>query len=341
MSKSLNIVSAALVPLVVAGTCLACPAAMATTVLPADTSSTAAPDGASAQAQEGTVISKGGLQVTVPTDFTVDESDDFCVIAMSADGNIVAYIADVALDTMPTDPAEIQALLDEVSNSAIEENGGAVVDKAVGQLTDGTEVYVYFYAVTLDGAEYGTYLVYLPREDGFSFAQLAAPVNLDDEGLAVFEAIVDSLLPASSLTVPEGFVAAQADGLAFAVPADFTDAGDGSWVNAEADFMLGSLGMMTDGASALTDEDYEQLTEALSSELGNVQQSAVIDANGISFKALSFTASENGMNFTGIVAFVPNKADELIGLICLAQDDGTYTDAADVAEVFFTSVTVL
>lgn len=324
-----------LVPLAIAGTCLACaPATAWADAAQAAESVVAA--GAEAPGQAGAeqpdeqgvfadgVLTFAGLKVTLPQDMQVRTAGTLASAA-NEEGTLTASVENLSFATLPED-ADVAAAFKEAANKTVSDYATAsVTDKGTVALAEGVTGYVYELDVTgpymsvknADGTTTASQVgpeghwtvtqVYVALKDGgFALAQVAVSETAGDEDVAAAKAAVASIALADEKADED--VAAKADdgratagGFTFALPEGLREAEEGAvWLGTTDNVLVESTGTLVEAADAKT-----------------------LDEAGV--KAL-FEAAAQGMGatFEGFSAVKAGEVELTVGVFALTSGTQTY-----------------
>ena len=354
-----------LVPLALAGTCLAAPALAATSATATTDASAAAETAAASDATttEDTVLAAGGIQVTVPGSWSSIALGDTLKVAVSEDDSTSASIVVLDAETLsesgyPADDAtKQQAFFDESAEETADAMGGTVAATITGDLDEGVTAYMYI----IDGSadEENPLIVaqaYIPMADG-TMTMLNVTADLTTEGVSdTLTDVLGSISIADTTTEAEAADTAasevelgqtvEAGGLVIGVPSDMeidedlTADGDGELDLTSSDGML-FLSIIPDifaGEDLTADEDLEEIVNIIAAALGGeAMDFTMLNNNGVSTKLYAFVLEADDVKLLGSLGFteVADGTTTCVMGVCL--NDGT-TDHGAVLDAIYASI---
>ncbi len=317
-----------LVPLALAGTCLAAPALAAS----ASTSATATEASAEATATEaaaaeGTVLAAGGVQLTVPGEWSSMDLGDSMKVATSQDGTMSASIvvldAQTAADSgfVADDATKYQEFFDADAKAYADLMGAAVASSSAGTFDDGSVAYLYVVDGTANAeAPTVSALGYVPQSDG-SLTEITVTADPTVEGAAdTLESILKSIDQAdtsaqaastdTAVSKVELGQTVEAGGLVLGVPSDMVvedeDADTGEVdLMSEDGLMFVSVIPDVFAGEELTDiDDLKTVVDLIAAALGGeVLDSTVVNANGVTTRLYALILEADDVKLLGSLGF--------------------------------------
>ncbi len=317
-----------LVPLALAGTCLAVPALAAS----ASTSATATEASAEAAATEtavaeGTVLAAGGVQLTVPGEWSSMDLGDSMKVATSEDGNMYACIvvldAQTAADSgyVADDTTKYQEFFDTDAKAYADVVGGSVVSSSGGTFDDGSVAYLY----VIDGTANTesptvTAMAYIPQADG-SLTEITVAADPTAEGVTdTLEGILKSIDQADTSAQAASTDAAvsqvelgqtvEAGGLVLSVPSDMVvededaDTGEVDLMSEDGLMFVSVIPDIFEGETLTDTDDLKDVVDSIATALGGeVLDSTVVNANGVTTRLYALILEAEDVKLLGSLGF--------------------------------------
>ena len=335
---------------------------------PADGAASAskAADATNTHAQEQTVTA-GGLQVTVPSDYTVADLGGALVMAISPNEDVAVTLMPLGLGAsdiaeLPTDEAELTALFDELAEqmvASLSDSDDASVgsleltDSDVAALPGGEQVYSYLFEGTVmdEPLTIGQYLVVL--EDDIVMLQLTASGEMTDEVTSQLAAIEESVAVApkdangSSLAATPAPAAAtedetvEVDGIKITVPSSLiydesSDPSEPAWYDADDTVMLGVIADLTEGEP--TDRTAnDAIAAALIEQLGAqaVSTDEFTTDGGVDVVLYSFGMADEDGDFVGLLGLVQPEPNQLTAVLAIVTLDASEEMVEAVEQAYY------
>lgn len=335
---------------------------------PADGAASAskAADATNTHAQEQTVTA-GGLQVTVPSDYTVADLGGALVMAISPNEDVAVTLMPLGLGAsdiaeLPTDEAELTALFDELAEQMVaslsdsdDASAGSLelTDSDVAALPSGEQVYSYLFEGTVmdEPLTIGQYFVVL--EDDIVMLQLTASGEMTDEVTSQLAAIEESVAvapkdangsslaakPASAATTEDETV--EVDGIKITVPGpliydESSDPSEPAWYDADDTVMLGVIADLTEGEP--TDRTAnDAIAAALIEQLGAqaVSTDEFTTDGGVDVVLYSFGMADEDGDFVGLLGLVQPEPDQLTAVLAIVTLDASEEMVEAVEQAYY------
>ena len=356
-----------LVPLALAGTCLACAPVGAwadaanttetTTAAVAVASEQEAAETAGSEVFANGVLTFAGVQVTLPADMNVQAAGTLAN-AENADGTLTAAVENVTFATLP-EKADLEAAFTAAASKTV--SGYATASVEQGETLDlgnGAKGYVFnleasgpYEAVenadgTTTASTVGpeghwsiTQVYVAPEDGGFALVQVAVSEKASAEDVAAAKTAVESvaIAPAAEQTEAEKALAAQnrasAGGFTFALPQGL-EGSDGVWLGTTDAVLVETTGTLVqaDDAKKLTDEDVQALFEAAAKGMGGTfEGSSVRTVAGADVTVGVFALANGAETYECLMVLVPVADGSIEGLtaVCAPAAAQGWADKLD------------
>lgn len=340
----------AIVPIVLAGTCLACAplTAWAEATLDADSATAAAV----AKMDEGDdvlvdgVMTYAGLQMTLPDDMKARGVVGTLVNAASSNGQIAASIQDISLATLPEDGDLETAFMQAASNQVAGYTVSSVTVQGTVDLGGGATGYVYEFEAagpytgvlsadgTMDESEVDSDSKWTIRQVYVVFADggmALVQVSVSDSAGAEFQAAAQEAI--DSLTVVD-------DGRGVDVPGTRVSAGeftfvlpeglsevveDRVWLGDTYNVLVEATDMIVwpDDAVDLKAEDYDDIFESAARGIGATYEGSatMTTDDGAEVVMGTFLLNEEGEGYSFCMVLVPVADGTIEGLTFLLDSE--------------------
>lgn len=330
-------------------------------------SASKAADTTGTQAHREQTVTAGGLQVTVPSDYTVADLGGALVMAISPNEDVAVTLMPLGLGAndiaeLPTDEAELAALFDELAEqmvASLSDSDDASVGSLeltgsdVAALPGGEQVYSYLFEGTVmdEPLTIGQYLVVL--EDDIVMLQLTVSGEMTDEVTSQLAAIEESVAVAlkdangSSLAAKPAPAAAtedetvEVDGIKITVPGSLiydesSDPIEPAWYDADDTVMLGVIADLTEGEP--TDRTAnDAIAAALIEQLGAeaVSTDEFTTDGGVDVVLYSFGMADEDGDFVGLLGLVQPEPDQLTAVLAIVTLDASEEMVEAVEQAYY------
>lgn len=351
MTKSFKLVAAAALSLSVAGTCLAAPALAATPSglgSALDAVAQAAEGGAdAAQPEQDTLVSLGthcnfaGLAFDVPQGFEAEQSDDATMLSMSnASGTTALLVYDLRDAQLPEGYGWDDYFAQIAQGSVADYADATVEDLGASEDDDGVDIegHAFGLAVTDGDDAYVMVQLFVPMpEGGFSLFQIGYSANeASEDEVDELTDILDSIEFSGDDKVDIDDLQTSACGLTFELPDGVSpyDGDENAWMDADGSILIKAVGGVVEGASKLTDDDYDELFGLLEPEGEDDGAKVELIASGVEpgvdvdVHYASYSVQEADGTMYCAVMLAPAADDTLSVVIAWCSDEG----AADYGE---------
>lgn len=364
MRTSVKLVAAATLSLAVAGTCLAAPAFAA-----GRSSALGGVAGAVAQAAEqaqdqakgadassadeavsvGETVTFAGLTFTVPEGFSQldddDTDDEQLLVVANEDATAMVSVYDMrdtGLDA-DTDWAEY---FSHLAQASVEGLDATMEDLGTDTTQGGVTAYGFGIQASDDEGDYYILQVYVPMDEGFVLMQVGYEIGqATEDEVDSLGVLLDSVELASEDGLDIDSLKTSSCGLTFELPEGVSayDGDENAWMDEDGSIVIKAVGDLVEGASELTEEDYDYLFELLVPE-GDAPTSKVtqvgegtVKGKDVTSQYRSYKVEDPDETMYAVVIVAPAADDSLSLVIAWCTEEGAQaygTAITDMMETF-------